>query len=232
MTASVQLKFRLTSSKDSEVRDAEVANLVIAGWTGRDKAATEAHIKELEAIGVPRPKQTPCFYRASAHRLTTANAIQVLGEHSSGEVEFFLLALADGIWVGVGSDHTDRKVETYDVSVSKQMCAKPVSAELWRLDDVAGHWDQLQLRSTITIQGKTETYQDGTVATMLPTQELMKMYQPDTGILKPGTLMFCGTLAVQGGVRMAEAFKGELHDPVLDRTLACEYKIITLPLVE
>ncbi len=232
MTSSVRLKFRLTSSKDSEARDVDVANLVIAGWTGRDKAATEAHIKELEAIGVPRPKRTPCFYRASAHRLTTANAIQVLGEHSSGEVEFFLLATDDGIWVGVASDHTDRKVETYDVAVSKQMCAKPVSAELWRLDDLASHWDQLQLRSTISIQGKVEAYQTGTVATMLPPQDLMKMYQPDTGTLKPGTLMFCGTLTVQGGVRMAEAFKGELHDPVLDRTLACEYKITTLPLVE
>ncbi len=232
MTASVRLKFRLTTTLDSEVRDAEVANLVIAGWTGRDKAATEAHIKELEAIGVPRPQRTPCFYRASAHRLTTANAIQVLGEHSSGEVEFFLLALEDGIWVGVGSDHTDRKVETYDVAVSKQMCAKPVSAELWRLTDLAGHWDELQLRSTITIQGKVEAYQDGGVTTMLAPQDLIKMYQPDTGTLNPATLMFCGTLAVQGGVRMAEAFKGELHDPVLDRTLACEYNITTLPLVE
>lgn len=232
MTASVRLKFRFTSEKGSEDRDVEVGNLVIAGWTGRDKAAMEAHIKELEAIGVPRPKRTPCFYRAAASQLTTANAIQVLGEHSSGEVEFFLLALEDGLWVGVGSDHTDRKVETYGVAVSKQMCAKPVSPELWRLDELAGHWDDLQLRSTISNQGRAEAYQDGNVITMLPPQELMTLYEPETGKLNPGTLMFCGTLAVKGGVRMAEAFKGELHDPVLDRTLACEYKITTLPLEE
>ena len=33
-----------------------VRQLVIAGWTGRDVAALENHIRELEAIGVKRPK--------------------------------------------------------------------------------------------------------------------------------------------------------------------------------
>ena len=32
-----------------------VDTLVIGGWTGRDAAAIEAHIAELEAVGVPRP---------------------------------------------------------------------------------------------------------------------------------------------------------------------------------
>ena len=32
------------------------------------------------------------------------------------------------IFVGLGSDHTDRKVETYSVTVSKQMCDKPDGA--------------------------------------------------------------------------------------------------------
>ena len=31
-------------------------NLVIAGWTGRNVEALEAHIRELEALGVKRPK--------------------------------------------------------------------------------------------------------------------------------------------------------------------------------
>lgn len=49
-----------------------VDTLVIAGWTGRDAAAVEAHIAELEAIGVPRPATVPCFYRVAAGLLTTA----------------------------------------------------------------------------------------------------------------------------------------------------------------
>ena len=37
------------------------------------------------------------------------------------------------LYVGVGSDHTDRKVETYNITASKQMCDKPIAPELWRV---------------------------------------------------------------------------------------------------
>src|SRR5688572_33439307 len=104
---------------------AAIKNLVIAGWTGRNVAALEAHIKELEALGVKRPKSVPIFYRVAASLLTTADAIEVMADKSSGEVEFVLYALDDGMWIGVGSDHTDRKAETIGVTLSKQLCAKP-----------------------------------------------------------------------------------------------------------
>ena len=94
-----------------------VKQLVIAGWTGRDVNALEAHIRELEAIGVRRPKSTPIFYRASASLLTSDDSIEVVGEHSSGEVEVVVFALDDGAWIGVGSDHTDRKLETTQVRI-------------------------------------------------------------------------------------------------------------------
>src|ERR1700742_278071 len=94
---------------------------VVAGWTGRDTAAVEKHIRELEAIGVKRPKSTPIFYRNAASLLSTADTIEVLGEHSSGEIEFVLHAIGGELFIGVGSDHTDRKAETLNVSLSKQM---------------------------------------------------------------------------------------------------------------
>ena len=52
-------------------------------------------------------------------------------------------------FVGCGSDHTDRKVEAYSVTVSKQMCDKPIASELWELEEVVGHWDQMILRSWV-----------------------------------------------------------------------------------
>src|SRR5271166_6467887 len=66
-------------------RTVQIDHLVVAGWTGRDKAAVEKHIAELEAIGVKRPASTPIFYRASAARITTDDAIEALGNASSGE---------------------------------------------------------------------------------------------------------------------------------------------------
>jgi len=94
-----------------------VKELVIAGWTGRDVAALEKHIRELEAIGVKRPKTTPIFYRVAASLLTSADAIEVLGDQSSGEAECVVYSVDGGLFVGIGSDHTDRKAEAVGVSL-------------------------------------------------------------------------------------------------------------------
>ena len=205
-----------------------IHSLVVAGWTGRDVAALEKHIRELEAIGVKRPKSTPIFYRNAASLLTTADTIEVLGENSSGEIEFVIHAIGDELFVGLGSDHTDRQAETINVSLSKQMCAKPVSPKIWKLRDVAAHWDRLMLRSHAVIDGTRTLYQEGSVAAMRTPEQLIELYTGG-GSLKPGTSMFCGTLAVHGGIRPATVFEMELHDPVLNRSIVHGYKIQTLP---
>ena len=145
------LAFQLITNGEEKSVEVVVNELVIAGWTSRDKDAMETHMLELEAIGIPRPKSAPIFYRVSADQLTQNERITVIGEDSSGEVEFFVLSLSDGLWIGVGSDHTDRKVEAYNVSISKQVCAKPISTTLWRYDDLIGHWGDLILRSYATV---------------------------------------------------------------------------------
>lgn len=212
--------------RDNDVR--AIKSLVIAGWTGRNVAALEHHIKELEAIGVPRPKSVPVFYRVAASLLTTDPQIEVMGERSSGEVEYVLYAGDDGMWIGVGSDHTDRKAETMGVTLSKQMCAKPVGARLWRYDDVTGHFEKLMLRSFAHVKGERRLYQEGSVATMRPPEELIRLYTGGDR-LAPGTAMFCGTLAVHGGIVPAEAFEMELEDPLLGRKLSHTYRIVPLP---
>ncbi len=211
-------------------RSVRIDQLVIAGWTGRDKAAVEKHIAELAALGVKRPPTTPVFYRAAAARLTLDDAIEVLGETSSGEVEFVLLQHGGRLWVGTGSDHTDREVETYGVSVSKQMCDKPIAADFWAYDDVAPHWDKLVLRAHISDQSGRVLYQEGSVAAMLDPDELIAQFGGKAG-LADGTLMFCGTLAAQGGVRASNEFEYELEDPVLGRRIGHRYRVRTLPLL-
>src|ERR1700684_2887330 len=141
----------------------QVEDLVVSGWTGRDVAALGRHIAELAAIGVKRPRVTPIFYRVAASLLTTDDAIEVLGEHTSGEVECVAYSFHDGLWIGVGSDHTDRQAETIGVSLSKQLCAKPVSRQVWRFADVEAHWDSLMLRSYVRINGTRRLYQEGSV---------------------------------------------------------------------
>jgi hypothetical protein len=154
-------------------REVGIDDVIVAGWTGRDAAAVEKHIRELEALGVKRPATTPIFYRVSAARLTTATEIEAVGGHSGGEVEFVLLEHDGRLWVGAGSDHTDREVETYGVTVSKQMCDKPVAPVFWAFDDVAPHWDQLVLRAHVVENGERKIYQEGAVAAMLEPLDLI-----------------------------------------------------------
>jgi hypothetical protein len=206
-----------------------VDHLVLAGWAGRNQAAVEAHIRELEALGTPRPTRTPVFYRVSASLLTTATAIEVVGVETSGEVEVVLVRRANGLWVGLGSDHTDRGLERTSVALSKQLCAKVVSPTLWRFDDLAPHWDDITLRSWAHRGGRRVLYQEGTLAAILPPDELLAKYAAFAEPITAGGAMFSGTIATIHEIAPADEFEMELHDHVLKRSLNHRYRIVTLP---
>jgi hypothetical protein len=203
---------------------------VIAGWTGRDPVARDKHIAELEAIGIARPASTPIYYRVSARRLTTAESIECSGTDSSGEVEFVLIGSQGRLYVGVGSDHTDRKVETYNITVSKQMCDKPLAPVLWDFAEIAGHWDAIVLRSFAVIDGERVLYQEGKLDGMLPVADLVARGFGGAG-LPDGCAMFGGTFAAKGGIRPASRFEYEIEDPVLGRSIRHGYDVVVLPVL-
>jgi len=225
------LDLMLQSGANARPTEVPIDQAVVAGWTGRDAAAVEKHIKELEALGVKRPATTPIFYRVSAARLTTDTAIEAVGEHSGGEVEFVLLQHGGHLWVGTGSDHTDREVEKYGVTVSKQMCDKPIAPLFWAYDEVVPHWDRLLLRSYVVENGARKLYQDGAVSAMIHPRDLLERYNKSNKPLPDSTLMFCGTLAAHGGVRATNGFAFELEDPVLGRKISHSYQVHTLPIL-
>lgn len=207
-----------------------IDRLVIAGWAGRDEAAIRHHIHELQAIGVPPPSSVPVFYRGAASLVTQLGRVEVLGPDSSGEIEPVIVALADGLWVTVGSDHTDRKAETHGIALSKQMCVKPVGTVLWRYDEVAPHWDELRLVAHAVIGGERVLYQDGTLSALRPPPDLIEKWAGSDG-LSAGTLMFGGTLSAIGGIRPATRFEMALIDPVLNRSILHAYDIVELPVI-
>jgi hypothetical protein len=221
----------------------EIDTLVIAGWAGRDAQAIQAHIDELAALGVAPPSSTPCFYRVAADQLTQADTVEVLGTHTSGEIECVLMDSPLGTLVTIGSDHTDRKAEAYSVAVSKQVCAKPLARDAWRYADVAAHWDQLELRATlIDANGNARPYQHGAVDGLLPPPALWQGYAQshaqtpeNAGAALPARCaMFSGTLTVHGelaAMTSGEGFEMELHDPVLKRSLRQRYHVRALPVI-
>lgn len=55
--------------------DVAVNDLIVAGWTARDRAGAQHHVEELAALGVPPPSRMPLYYRVSDMLLTQAPTI-------------------------------------------------------------------------------------------------------------------------------------------------------------
>lgn len=208
-----------------------IGDVVVAGMTARDEAAIRHHLDEMKELGVKMPDAFPFFFRVSAGFLTQAERIQVLGMDSSGEVEPLIVRLDDGLWLTVGSDHTDRKVEAYSINVSKQMCPHPIGRHLWPLAEVSPHWDQLVIRSWTTRAGKRELYQEGPLAAMRHPDDLLQRYAASGGRMAPGSAMYCGTIGAKGPLAHADLFEMELSDPLLGRRIAHRYAIDPLPVL-
>lgn len=230
MSAHVIIDAKLTSQSGEQSHKIEITRAIVGGWTGRDKEALQHHIDELAKIGVKAPEKTPTFYRVGVSRVSTADAIEVIGDGSSGEVEYALIRFDNRIWVGAASDHTDRVYEHMGITVAKQLCDKPVATEFWPLDEVEAHWDQIKIRSFIQEDGKEVLYQDGDVAGLLSPQELLAHLREEGDELRDGDLLFGGTCGAIGGVRYSTTFRLELIDPVLNREIRHSYEVIPVPI--
>ena len=233
MSSHLKLKFNVTSLS-SEYRRIEFTprHLIIAGWTGSNAEAVEKHIKELEEIGVARPRQTPTFYRLSTNLVSQDGCMDVVGGGATGEAEVILLKHDGEFYVGVGSDHTDRHLETFGVTYSKQICAKPIGSEIWPLAEVRGHWDRLVLRSRVWRNEDWETYQEGSLDSLLSPDALLAQFADQNSEFEDTDVMFCGTIPIIGEFYFSEKMTIELADTVLNRNLQHEFKVNALQIAD
>jgi|ERR1035437_9086363 hypothetical protein len=222
------MQFELTTLIGVEPINVDVDVLLLAGYTGRDQAAVRAHIEELERHGVSAPSIVPTVYAVPATRLSTASRIAVHGERTSGEAEFVLCKRDGHLLVGVASDHTDRELEEYSVVKSKQGCDKPISFELWSCDDVSDHWDQLVLSADVLTETGPVRYQEGTLDSLMSRDSILEEVKRRAGTIDRA-MVFSGTLPLIGGeFRYGQGFRAQLLDPVLNRSLVCEYTVEVL----
>ncbi|MBI4321902.1 MAG: DUF2848 family protein [Chloroflexi bacterium] len=218
------LTFRLQGSAQEIVFSPQ--KTVMAGYTGRDQAAVMKHIEELRQHGVAAPDRIPTFYPVIGDRLTTAERIEVLGHRTSGEAEFVLLFAVDQLYVGVGSDHTDRELEEETIIKSKQMCAKVVSRDLWRYEDVKERWDDLLLRSWVGGEGRETLYQEGRLARMMTVETLVGLTKEHIRGTVDGLALYSGTLPMLTGEFVYSSyFEAELLDERTGNALRCAYHI-------
>jgi hypothetical protein len=210
----------------------EVKRMVNGGYVGRDARSVGLHIEELARAGVPPPTSVPLIFPIPCRNVTTADEIEVVGPSTSGEVEYVLLLDGQDVLLGVGSDHTDRQLETHSVVKSKQICPNVLSRSVWRYLDVEAGWDDMVMRSWVrpTPTQAEILYQESSLAEILPAGQVLHLVKSRvTDHRYDGLVIFSGTVAtVSQHIICGTSFRGELIDPRLGRTLACEYRVKTL----
>jgi len=194
-----------------------------AGWVGSDRQALQHHIDELAAVGVTPPKHIPTLLALGNHLLTHSRHIQVHGPETSGEVEWVLLWHRGEILVTVGSDHTDRKLESVSVAKSKNMCLNVIAREAWPYEEVKDHFSRLELRCTVTRGDRTSLYQEGRCDAILSPEYWIADLDRRLGGLQDGLVLFSGTIGTVRGLVVGDGYDFSLHDPVLDRTIRHGY---------
>jgi len=198
-----------------------------AGYVGRDQKVVRKYIAELEAKGIPGPKSTPALFPVNPRALVINEDIEVYGNQTAGEVEYVLLIQDDHtIYVGMGSDHTDRLLEETDIPRSKQICPNVMCPAVWPLAEVESHWDELTFDSQVVKDGQTIANQNGRLATILNPAALMAFTRSKIDRDLDGTLIFSGTVGtISGQYIYGERFIAGLHDPVLKRSLSVDYGV-------
>ena len=163
-------------------------------------------------------------YSVKPELATPGSILEVDSQQTSGETEIFLVPAADGLLVGTGSDHTDREQEAVDVAYSKGLCPKVLSTEVWPYEDILGHFDQLELQSWVTDTAGRRLYQEGRLDSFISVEDVLAEVEK-AGHELTNRLIFCGTLPTIGGLSFGTHFEGQLHDPVLGRTLGYSYEV-------
>jgi len=199
--------------------------LVIAGFTGRDKAAVEEHIRELVDQGIQAPESVPSFYLLAPDLLTHATSIEVPTPETSAEVEPVLLCLPEGWYVAVGSDHTARDLERVDIGESKKACPKPVSTEVWPYEEVRRQWDQITVRTWASVDGQDVLYQEAALEALMPVPEIIETFEQKNRERVEGAAVFLGTVPLlTDGFVFSDHYRIELYDPTSARRLSYAYR--------
>jgi hypothetical protein len=223
------LELEVVSGNRPETIEFKVKRMINAGYVGRDRQAVAAHIEELGREGVPPPPSVPMIFPVLSHNITTNEQIEVIGHKTSGEVEFVLFLNSGKIFIGVGSDHTDRDIERHSIIKSKQVCPNVISKQVWNYDDVKTGWDDLIMQSKVKITdaGETILYQKAPLGSIISATELMNLAKLKiVDGMDDGLVLFSGTLPVlTDEIIYSTHFRCELIDPHLERVLTCEYRV-------
>lgn len=221
------MKYNLITKQGITKEEFDLERLIVIGFAGKDIEKTMEHIHELEAEGIKCPKAVPVVYQCSRELLTTDDTIEVIDDKTSGEVEYLILVRDGKYYIGIGSDHTDRKLEAVSIHKSKQVCLKPYAEDFWAYDEIKDHFDEIKLVSSQIIGGKEVTYQSGVTSDLLPLEHILAKVEKE--INTNNSLIYTGTVPLKDGFKFGQTFSCKLIDEKLNREIALSYNISVIP---
>ena len=203
------------------------SRMINAGYVGKNQEEVRRHIEELAAKGIPGPKSIPVLFPVVCHALTTGSMIEVYGNETSGEVEYVLCVVSeDEVYVGLGSDHTDRHLEETDIPRSKQICPNLMSRTVWPLGEVEEHWDDLLISASVVKNAEAILYQEGRLGLLLNPAELMAFVKTKISGPLQNLIIFSGTMGtLTGEFVFGESFAAKLIDEKTNRRLEISYDV-------
>ena len=223
----MELDLVLENKKERRELTFSYSRMVNAGYVGKNQEEVRRHIEELAAKGIPGPKSIPVLFPVVCHALTTDSLIEVYGSETSGEVEYVLCVVnEDEVYVGLGSDHTDRHLEETDIPRAKQICPNLMSRTVWPLEEVENHWDNLLMSANVVKNGKDCLYQEGRLGLLLNPAELMSFVKEKIGGPLENLIIFSGTMGMlTGEFVFGESFSAKLVDEEANRRLEITYDV-------
>ncbi len=232
----------------TESRSVNIRKVCLGRHCGRDIEAARKILDDKRAQGY-QVHGNPNVCRKSRCLLTNEGVIEVQGPQTSGEVEVVAIMDRGDVLISVGSDHVDRTIEimwtdalgkVYDSAKSKQLAPAVVAKEAWRYEDVKDHWDQLNPKSQIIVDGRRIPYQDFTLAQLL---DLEYHFTALPWLRDDGVVLFCGSSLTLPSVpddvyrvyqrpspslKFPSVFEFELHDPILHRAISHSYEVSSI----
>lgn len=223
------LDVRIAGVDGVSERRVQVDRAFNLGSATRDAAEAEHHQREMAEVGVRIAFDVPAprIYPLAPEMLSTTDEVLVHGDRTSGEVEIVIVVDGDEVFVGVGSDHTDRTLEQVSIPWSKQVCPNVLAPVLWRWEDVARDWDACELTSTVD----ERVYQRVSTGVFLSPPDVLDVLRERMTVLPDRFVVFCGTyVSVDGRLDFGTRWSFSLHDPTLDRSI--EHAYVVLPLMD
>ena len=223
----MKLELMLENKQERRQLAFNYSRLINAGYVGKNQEEVRRHIEELAAKGIPGPKSIPVLFPVVCTALITDSEIEVYGSETSGEVEYVLcIVTEDEVYVGLGSDHTDRHLEETDIPRAKQICPNLMSRTVWRLEEVERHWDDLLMSANVVKDGKDILYQEGPLGLLLNPAELMSFVKSKISGPLENLIIFSGTMGMlTGEFVFGEKFSAQLIDEKLNRRLELSYDV-------